>query len=693
MYHAIPRRATSLRIVVTSMVTPKKPTHRRKCARRDCPNWIAPTARANQLYCSATCSKVTRNRRLRVRQRKAEIGRMLAEEGTAKAAAYVERLERQGGLGGPDPRPVQARRGPAYLRFCEAGWPRLIATGRMGINEAAKEAGTNAANVSRWMAAWEEDEAARIEAEGWEMPDLARRCLDDFVLFRGECFHTETGDRYQTTEFHLRWLKALLLAMERGRRLIILSPPRHGKTDLLIHFCIWLIVRNPNIRIIWVGPNENIAKMAVGSITDHLENNARLCELFLAPNQSFRPVHGSGKSWGEREAVVATRTVAGIKSPTIVALGKRGAVLSRDADLVVGDDIFDLGSSTSPTEREKDTTWLNTQFGSRKEDHTAVALAGSRQDPKDVWGKLLANPMWATIVESAHDERCELPWHDAGAPLDSSHSMDCPVCAQHRHCVLWPAKRTASFLSEQRATFDNDPHFEMVYFNKPRPESAVGLTEQEVNRCRNFERRLGQYPAGAQLIAGLDPASDGMQCAFLWAWHPETEVRYMVDLDMERGGGLPGARRVVREWYERHRCLVWVVERNGYQKAVMQDRDILDFTSVNGISVRPHFTDKFNKFDPYFGVNKMFELYRATPPLVDLPYGDEASQDKVRLFRQQLVSFEGATRRTQTDLVMASWFPETVIRRWRREHQAVIHFTGDFTSYPFGALGDAYRSA
>ena len=40
---------------------------------------------------------------------------------------------------------------------------------------------------------------------------------------------------------------------------MILSPPRHGKTELLIHFAVWRICKNPNIRIMWVGGNEDIA--------------------------------------------------------------------------------------------------------------------------------------------------------------------------------------------------------------------------------------------------------------------------------------------------------------------------------------------------------------------------------------------------------------------------------------------------
>ena len=77
--------------------------------------------------------------------------------------------------------------------------------------------------------------------------------------------------------------------IENGGQRMILSPPRHGKTDLLIHFVIWLICKNPNIRILWVGGNEDIAKNAMGSVIDQLEFNELLIEEICGPGVKFKP--------------------------------------------------------------------------------------------------------------------------------------------------------------------------------------------------------------------------------------------------------------------------------------------------------------------------------------------------------------------------------------------------------------------
>ena len=70
--------------------------------------------------------------------------------------------------------------------------------------------------------------------------------------FRDRYFLTEQGIKFDTADFHNKWIKSINKALLEGGQQMILSPPRHGKTELLIHFVVWLICRNPNIRIMWV---------------------------------------------------------------------------------------------------------------------------------------------------------------------------------------------------------------------------------------------------------------------------------------------------------------------------------------------------------------------------------------------------------------------------------------------------------
>ena len=166
---------------------------------------------------------------------------------------------------------VQVRRGKVYTDIVESGLGEEILKGKNTLSDVAKILKTSVAAVSMAYNAYIEDLENEVQKENWELPQVAEKSLEDFREFRDRYFQTEKGEAYETPDFHIKWINSILDAIENGEQQMILSPPRHGKTDLLIHFCVWLICTKPNIRILWVGGNEDIAKNAIGSVLDQLE--------------------------------------------------------------------------------------------------------------------------------------------------------------------------------------------------------------------------------------------------------------------------------------------------------------------------------------------------------------------------------------------------------------------------------------
>ena len=137
----------------------------------------------------------------------------------------------------------------------------------------------------------------------------------------------------------------------------MLAPPRHGKTDLLRHIIVWLICKNPNIRIIWASINRPIAKLTPEWLKRELEENDDL-------KDAYGPFEREG-AWSDERLIVATRTV-NLASPTIVALGKNAAAVSRDADIIFMDDIVDITTSESELQNARDLRKLKSNIFSRK---------------------------------------------------------------------------------------------------------------------------------------------------------------------------------------------------------------------------------------------------------------------------------------------------------------------------------------
>ena len=603
---------------------------RKTCANPGCEKKFT-AKHNNKKYCTVQCSRKAQHKRVKAK----------------KAREYTTQMT-----------VIRGEHYEEYVRdYAEAVEKKLITK-----TEVAEFLGVSKPNVTKMHEAYLVDKDNLIKQKTWKTPKEALIALEKFEDFRDRYFQTETGDPYETADFHKKWIKSILQAIDEGGEQMILSPPRHGKTDLLTHFAVWQICRNPNVRIMWVGGNEEIAKNAVGAVVDHLEHNEKLIEDFCGPGQTFKPKNRSGKSWTSGQFTIATRTVTGIKSPTMVAVGKGGKILSRDCDLIIADDIEDHGTTIQPSAREQTRQWWTTTLSSRKEEHTAIVIIGSRQHPEDLYNFLLENPQVTTIVEEAHSTECVLPELDIEAHID---------------CMLWKNKRTYKWLLSRlqaAETTGGKAIFEMVYLNKAFVDGITMFDVEEVDLCRDVNRTIGHIPAGTRLIAGLDPASTGFQACFLWAVNTDTGKMYMVDIENEQGGGIIQAKETIKKWYEKYNLAHWVIEENGFQRAIRQDKDLKEYCARMGIYLEGHQTQK-NKFDPIFGVGSMRELFKEE--LISLPYGSAESDTKSNIYRRQLIYFStGANkqsgRNNKSDVVMASWFPMRVIRRLQKERLAEV---------------------
>jgi len=625
---------------------------RKTCSNSGCEKkYIAPNN--NKRYCSEQCRNKSKYKRIKERE-----------------------FEKNFDIIDLDP--TLLNRGAYYKEYAEK-YGEAVETKKIKKIDVAKHLGVNRDLISKMHNSYRIDKRDEELQKNWKVDKEAEKALKKFSAFRDRYFQTETGDKYETADFHKKWIDSILEAIKTGGEQMILSPPRHGKTDLLTHFAVWQICKNPNTRIMWVGGNEEIAKNAVGSVLDHLDNNERLIEDFCGPGGSFKPKNRSGKSWSSGQFTVVTRTITGIKSPTLVAVGKGGKILSRDCDLIIADDIEDHGTTVQPSAREQTRQWWTTTLSSRKEEHTAIVVIGSRQHPEDLYNFLLENQEMQTIVEEAHSSECVLPEDDVKL---------------HKKCMLWKSKRSYKWLLSRRRsaeTTGGKAIFEMVYLNKAFVDGITMFDIEEIDECRDVNRVVGHIPSGTHLVAGLDPASTGFQACVLWATNPETGMMYLVDIENEEGGGILQAKNSIKKWYEMYGLAHWVIEENGFQKAIRQDKEIRDYSARHGIHLEGHQTQK-NKFDPIFGVGSMKQLFQEK--LISLPYGSTESETKSNIYRRQLIYFSTSASRGKSyksDVVMASWFPMRVIRRLQKERIAEVglDYTPSFREWDLSDMNEA----
>lgn len=626
------------------------------CHASDCENELTPPKRK---YCSDRC----RNR-VYSRQRRATVRE-------AKAEARSE--------------PTRIRRGTCYEQILELSLFDVWADGELtyeGVRDwIESERGTRwtlptvisalqAVRIDRRLSSMDDEWTMSEEMRGMlmleppptedpaELDAWLDRATAAFLAFEARFFRTPRGP-YLRRPFHIAWIRATLRAIVLGGKLLILAPPRHGKSELLTHFCVWLIARDPDIRILWVGGNKDIAGDMVSSVRDTLENNKPLIEATLPPSKSYAPRRrsGAGREWQQTKFTVNCREAIGTKAPTMVALGRAGKILSKDVDFLIADDIEDFDSTDQPGTREKTRTWFQTQLDSRVEEHTAWVTIGSRQHPDDIYAYLLDDDTWETIVDRAHDPAC---------PYDPERIGD------HTVCMLFPEIRTYRWLEQKRQSFRTlgiEALFDMVYLNDPAPEGVVFWTREKIEAAHNRTRGLGLPDENVKLIGGLDPSATKFQAAFLWGLGVTSLTTYMIDLDNRVGGGVDPFLRVAERWRIDYNLRHWVIEANLYRKGFFDDPRVLDWCAQHSIIIEPHETNE-NKHDEWFGVGAMRRLYETDPPSVDLPCGTSEARSKTELYTTQMLRFTDDAKRLRkltTDVLMASWFPQMVLRRWKSE--------------------------
>jgi hypothetical protein len=524
---------------------------------------------------------------------------------------------------------------------------------------------------------------------------------EEFRQWRAHYFKDpNTGLAYETPDHQYHWFRAMiafalkqeipqetvdyldlpeelngqLLGKEHLLTLILLAPPRHGKTELAIHAIIWLICYNPNIRILYCSG-------VVGTSRD----NADLMKMELEHNDGlvtdYGPFRNEDVKWNQKQFTVATRTRPS-KSPTVLPIGLRSNVLSKDADLIVVDDPQDLDDAESETVTERDFRHFTTQLMSRREPHTPVLGLGSHLPS-------LYGDLWTQIEENAEQISTgrqvlvirKIKAHD----YNKCDPIDDPG---HTLCILWPSLRPYWFLEGQRATIGDDVLYEAVYnqellegalrfFPKdtvrslfiyptetdvtPWPdldmrllaekEETVGILDtarswREIPFCCNTKDKL--------LVAlGVDPGASeskrASESAFaLGGACKHCQRRYLVDYAHERQSPELNPHTIVdfaKSYTELDRVRI---EINAYQKSLARDKVVMDAQTTYRFLVEDWNTDE-RKNDAMIGIPVLSRWMKAGK--WSIPYKTDMDREIAEYVLRQLVRWP----KRPNDLVMAMW--------------------------------------
>lgn len=132
------------------------------------------------------------------------------------------------------------------------------------------------------------------------------------------------------------------LEAETKRKLIVMPRGTFKSSIGVVAFCVFLLINNPNIRILIDSEKYENSKNFIREIRGKLEDS-RVTQLF----GSFR-----GAQWGEGEVTVAQRTKI-LKEASITASGIGAGKTGQHYDVIIHDDLNSEENSQNPEQRQK----------------------------------------------------------------------------------------------------------------------------------------------------------------------------------------------------------------------------------------------------------------------------------------------------------------------------------------------------
>lgn len=330
------------------------------------------------------------------------------------------------------------------------------------------------------------------------LQELRRRIEAQSSLIR---FTEFTYPRYQTAKIH-QTIADQLERVERGEidRLMLLVPPRHGKSELASRrFPAYYLGRHPHRQFISVSGTASLASdfgRDVRNIIDASEYRA-LFKTRLAQDSQAKD------RWNTDEG------------GSYYAVGVESAVMGRGAHVFMIDDPFGtMADARSETKRKNVFEWYTGTVYNRLEDNAAIILINHRMHEDDLTGMLLAQ-------QAAGGDKWEV--------VELAPDMNNRV-------ALWPEKYPIEALERiRRNTMAAD--FSALYLQNPTPDEGTYFKSDWLRPYREAPARetLSIYGGSdyavtnnggdytVHVVIGIDP-EDRMYLLDLWRGQKQGDV-------------------------------------------------------------------------------------------------------------------------------------------------------------------------
>lgn len=499
----------------------------------------------------------------------------------------------------------------------------------------------------------------------------------------------ETTRERLSTQPHQRLVLEFVMAHQ---HCVIRMPIGFSKTYLMTALTLFFLGQDPTSRGLLLSATQTQAEKPFSVVRDMIEGASPELRLVFP---ALVPSRRTGDHWTQSRIVVDRP--AGIRDPSLVALGVGGALPGSRLSWAVVDDVLDMENTATPAARHKLHRWFESTCMSR------LDLRGSRMvvtntpwvgpSPNDA-GDLtyvLESAGWPSLTMSAYgditirnaptfDSALIRPGEGAAGPEDPHRLVphDAPEVLAAAYpdgrppdptkdveevVPLWPEKFPLDLLEAERRKY-MPREFGRLYEMKARSEADDRIQEAWVQTAKTEAIRLGHrafatgpvgdYPVVAGCDVGVGRTERSARSAiFTFAVLPDRR-RLVLDVQAGRWSGPELVSRIIAT-HERYGAIVRV-ENNAAQDFVVQwTRE-----RRRDVPVRAHTTGR-NKGDPRHGVESIFIELEQGAWLFPSDIGGRSPavlEEAIQALRQ----YEPPPAHT-ADLIMAWWLAREQARR------------------------------
>jgi len=311
---------------------------------------------------------------------------------------------------------------------------------------------------------WYQEALAVLKQMPRGAKEIRERALADLNYFA-----TLVNPDYMYGEIHrdiYRWMEEYTL-FGRGTltsNKLIMLPRGHLKSHMVATWCAWIILRHPEVTILYLSATAELAETQLFAIKNILAGNivSRYFPEYLNPQGGLR------EKWSGRKIIIDHPARASTRDPTIATAGLTTNTTGWHADIIVADDLV-IPENAYTEEGRESVVKKTSQFTSIRNPGGFTMACGTRYFPTDIYYT------WKNQIYNIYSDENELidrkmVWEVKEYKVEVDQVFVWPRVVNPRDQKAYGFDR--NILARIEAEYNDRVQFHAQYYNDPNdPES------------------------------------------------------------------------------------------------------------------------------------------------------------------------------------------------------------------------------